>query len=50
MRTMENAEEAGCATLEMEATPPASWMLEMAVAIRTPVKALSDWPMAPMTP
>ena len=28
---------------------PASWMLEMAVAIRTPVKALSDWPLAPMT-
>ena len=42
------AEEAGCATLEMEAMAPASWMLEMAVAIRTPVKALSDWPMAPM--
>ena len=36
---MEIAEEAGCATLEMEAMPPASWMLEMAVAIRTPVKA-----------
>ena len=47
---MEIAEEAGCATLEMEAMAPASWMLEMAVAIRTPVKALSDWPMAPMTP
>ena len=44
------AEEAGSATLEMEAMAPASWMLEMAVAIRTPVKALSDWPMAPMTP
>ena len=45
---MEIAEEAGCATLEMEAMAPASWMLEMAVAIRTPVKALSDWPLAPM--
>ena len=42
-------EEAGCATQEMEAMAPASWMLEMAVAIRTPVTALSDWPMAPLT-
>ena len=46
----EMAEEAGCATLVMEAALPASWMLETAVAIRTSKKAVSDWPMAPKTP
>ena len=34
-RTTNVAGEAGTATLEMEANPPASWMLEEAVALRT---------------
>ena len=41
------AEEAGSATLEMEAIAPASWMLEKAVALRTLDLALTDRPKAP---